>query len=42
MINTHCFYQVVVWYLREEMMYDMSSDIMVDVVDPSIVPIECC
>lgn len=29
------------WYLREKMMNDMGSNVMVDVVDPSIVTIKC-
>lgn len=38
--DTHCFYQVIVWDLRKEMMNHMSSDIMMDVVDPSVVAIK--
>lgn len=33
---------MIVWDLREKMMYHMSSNVVVDVVDPSIVPIQCC
>ena len=30
---------MVVWDLREKMMNDMSANVMVDVVDPPIVPV---
>jgi hypothetical protein len=31
-----------VWDLREEMVDDMSPNVMVDVVDPPVVPVERC
>ena len=31
---------MVMWDLREEMVDYMSPDVMVDVVDPSVVPVE--
>lgn len=31
---------MIVWDLREEMVNDMGSNVMVDVVDPSIIAIE--
>lgn len=33
---------MVVWDLREEMVDDMSPNVMVDVVDPPVVPVERC
>lgn len=33
---------MVVWDLGEEVMYDMRSNVMVDVINPSIVTIKCC
>jgi len=33
---------VIVWYLREKVMNDMGSNVMVDVIDPSIVTINGC
>ena len=33
-------YEMVMWDLQEEMVDDMSPDVMVDVVDPSIVLVE--
>lgn len=41
-INTHSFYKVIVWDLRKEVMYHMGPDVMVDIIDPSIVTIERC
>lgn len=29
------------WYLGEEVVYDMSSDVMVDVVYPPVVSVQC-
>lgn len=40
--STHSLNQVVVGYLREEMMNHMGSNVMVNVVDPPIIPIYRC
>jgi len=40
MLFTYCLYEMVMWDLREEMVDDMSPNVMVDVVDPSVVPVE--
>lgn len=39
--DTHSFYQVIVRDLRKQMMNHMRSNIMVNVVNPSIVAIKC-
>ena len=40
--DTHRFYQVIVRDLRKQMMNHMCSNIMVNVINPSIVTIKCC
>ena len=39
-MRTYRLYQIVVWYLRKEMVNDVSSDVVVDAVYPPIVPVE--
>jgi hypothetical protein len=36
------FDEMVMWDLREKMVDDMSPDVMVDVVEPSVVPVKRC
>lgn len=38
--NTYGFNQVVVRDLREKMVNDMGSNVVVDIVDPSVIPIK--
>lgn len=38
----YSFHKVVVWDLREEMVYNMGSNVMVDVIEHSIVSIHSC
>jgi hypothetical protein len=33
---------MVMWDLREKMVHGMSPDVMVDVVEPSVVPVKRC
>ncbi|RWW11832.1 hypothetical protein GW17_00024528 [Ensete ventricosum] len=39
-MDAHCFYEIVVWDLREEVVDDMSSDVVVDVVYPPVVSVD--
>lgn len=38
--DTHCFYQVIVWDLRKEMVDHVSSNIVMDVINPAVVTIK--
>ena len=40
--DTHRFYQVIVRDLRKQMVNHMCSNIMVNIVNPSIVAVKCC
>lgn len=33
---------MIVWDLRKEVMNNMGSNVMVDIINPSIVTIKCC
>lgn len=39
-MDTDRFYEIVVWDLREEVVDDMSSDVMVDVVYPPVISVD--
>jgi len=37
--HAYCFYEMVVRDLREEVVDDMGADVVVDLVDPAVVPV---
>lgn len=41
-MGTHSFYQMVMWDLREEVMYHMRSYVVVDVVYPTVIAVKSC
>jgi hypothetical protein len=41
-MDAYRFDKMVVWYLGEKMVNDMSANVMVDFVDQPVIPIKCC